>query len=120
MAMVGGLRQLARLAMPGARGAISVRPLLFVRLGGHARPCPEYLKRAYVSARLVQATRTCALPPRSGACTFPSHGSWARPFAAAAGGNPKVFFDCSVGGKPVGRIVFELFDDVVPKVGSGV
>merc|ERR1712023_597119 len=27
----------------------------------------------------------------------------------------KVFFDVSIGGKPAGRIEFELFDDVVPK-----
>ncbi|CAO3645084.1 unnamed protein product [Mucor fragilis] len=29
--------------------------------------------------------------------------------------NPRVFFDVSIGGKPEGRIVFELFKDVVPK-----
>jgi cyclophilin family peptidyl-prolyl cis-trans isomerase len=28
---------------------------------------------------------------------------------------PKVFFDVQIDGKPAGRIVFELFDDVVPK-----
>ena len=28
--------------------------------------------------------------------------------------NPKVFFDITIGGKPEGRIVFELFNDVVP------
>ncbi len=28
---------------------------------------------------------------------------------------PKVFFDVHIDGKPAGRIVFELFDDVVPK-----
>ncbi len=33
-----------------------------------------------------------------------------------AGGNPKVFFECEVGGKPAGRITFELFSDTVPKV----
>lgn len=32
-----------------------------------------------------------------------------------AGGNPEVFFDIAIGGKPAGRIVFELFADVVPK-----
>jgi cyclophilin family peptidyl-prolyl cis-trans isomerase len=26
-----------------------------------------------------------------------------------------VFFDIAIGGKPAGRIVFELFNDVVPK-----
>ncbi|KAI8982391.1 peptidyl-prolyl cis-trans isomerase D [Mycotypha africana] len=29
--------------------------------------------------------------------------------------NPRVFFDVSIGGKPEGRIVFELFRDIVPK-----
>ena len=29
--------------------------------------------------------------------------------------NPQVFFDMSVGGKPAGRITFELYADVVPK-----
>uniref|UniRef100_A0A7S1DP38 Peptidyl-prolyl cis-trans isomerase n=2 Tax=Hemiselmis andersenii TaxID=464988 RepID=A0A7S1DP38_HEMAN len=35
--------------------------------------------------------------------------------AMSAGANPKVFFDVDIGGKPGGRIVFELFNDVVPK-----
>jgi peptidylprolyl isomerase len=29
--------------------------------------------------------------------------------------NPRVFFEISIGGKPEGRLVFELFADVVPK-----
>lgn len=29
--------------------------------------------------------------------------------------NPSVFFDVSIGGQPAGRIVFELFEDIVPK-----
>ncbi|KAI8374839.1 peptidyl-prolyl cis-trans isomerase D [Blakeslea trispora] len=29
--------------------------------------------------------------------------------------NPRVYFDITIGGKPEGRIVFELFKDVVPK-----
>jgi peptidylprolyl isomerase len=29
--------------------------------------------------------------------------------------NPRVFFDITIGGKPAGRITFELFADVVPK-----
>ena len=28
---------------------------------------------------------------------------------------PRVFFDIAIGGKPNGRVVFELFNDVVPK-----
>ena len=31
------------------------------------------------------------------------------------GDNPVVFFDVSIGGQPVGRIVMELFKDVVPR-----
>lgn len=30
-------------------------------------------------------------------------------------GNPRVFFDISIGGQPAGRLGFELFADVVPK-----
>ena len=30
-------------------------------------------------------------------------------------GNPRVFFDISIGGKPAGRLIFELFVDSVPK-----
>ena len=29
--------------------------------------------------------------------------------------NPQVFFDISIGGSPAGRVVFELFADVVPR-----
>lgn len=36
--------------------------------------------------------------------------------AAAAGvARPRVFFDISIGGKPAGRIEFELYSDVVPR-----
>ena len=28
---------------------------------------------------------------------------------------PKTYFDISIGGKPKGRIVFELYNDIVPK-----
>lgn len=28
---------------------------------------------------------------------------------------PKVFFDISIGGKPAGKVVFELYNDIVPK-----
>lgn len=36
-------------------------------------------------------------------------------FSAARDANPSVFFDISIGGKPTGRLVFELRADVVPK-----
>ncbi len=32
--------------------------------------------------------------------------------------NPSVFFDITIGGAPAGRIVFELFADVVPKTAA--
>ena len=28
---------------------------------------------------------------------------------------PRTFFDVSIGGKPAGKIVFELYNDIVPK-----
>jgi hypothetical protein len=31
------------------------------------------------------------------------------------GGNPNVFFDISIGGQPAGRVVMELYADLVPK-----
>lgn len=37
------------------------------------------------------------------------------PLSVMAKDNPKVFFDISINGKEAGRIVFELFADVVPK-----
>jgi cyclophilin family peptidyl-prolyl cis-trans isomerase len=43
---------------------------------------------------------------------------WKRFFGSAAPGpivNPRVFFDVAQGGRPLGRIVFELFQDKTPK-----
>ncbi|KAK6074212.1 peptidyl-prolyl cis-trans isomerase [Seiridium cupressi] len=37
------------------------------------------------------------------------------PTQLPASGNPLVFFDITLGGEPLGRITFELFQDVVPK-----
>lgn len=34
---------------------------------------------------------------------------------AMASKNPQVFFDLDIGGKPQGRVTFELFADTVPK-----
>lgn len=31
--------------------------------------------------------------------------------------NTVVYFDITIGGQPAGRLTFDLFDDVVPKVG---
>jgi cyclophilin family peptidyl-prolyl cis-trans isomerase len=30
-------------------------------------------------------------------------------------GRPRVFFDISIAGKAMGRIIFELYSDIVPK-----
>lgn len=32
--------------------------------------------------------------------------------------NPLAYFDVAIGGEPAGKVVFELFKDVVPKVCS--
>ena len=40
------------------------------------------------------------------------------PTPSPASANPLVFFDISIGGKPAGKIVFELYADVVPKTVS--
>jgi len=32
--------------------------------------------------------------------------------------NTVAYFDITIGGQPAGRIEFELFDDIVPKVGT--
>ncbi|PKN49371.1 MAG: peptidylprolyl isomerase, partial [Deltaproteobacteria bacterium HGW-Deltaproteobacteria-16] len=39
----------------------------------------------------------------------------AAPEKSAAAANPKVFFDVTIGDEKAGRIVMELFADVVPK-----
>ncbi|EJD34576.1 hypothetical protein AURDEDRAFT_176382, partial [Auricularia subglabra TFB-10046 SS5] len=35
-----------------------------------------------------------------------------------SGARPLVYFDISVGGRPAGRIVFALYDDLVPKTAA--
>ena len=30
--------------------------------------------------------------------------------------NPTTYFDVSIGGQPIGRVIFELFADLAPKV----
>jgi hypothetical protein len=47
--------------------------------------------------------------------TFPGKGLRTVSRAMSATKNPKVYFDLDVGGKPQGRVTFELFADVVPK-----
>ncbi|KAI8873167.1 hypothetical protein GQ42DRAFT_160725 [Ramicandelaber brevisporus] len=37
------------------------------------------------------------------------------PFTPRDPSNPKVFFDISIGSKPLGRVIFELFADVTPR-----
>jgi hypothetical protein len=37
------------------------------------------------------------------------------PFAKMEPSRPVTYFDISIGGKPVGRIVFALYADLVPK-----
>jgi len=38
--------------------------------------------------------------------------------AESSATNPRVFFDISIGGKPAGKIVFELYASIVPKTVS--
>ncbi|EMR69424.1 putative peptidyl-prolyl cis-trans isomerase protein [Eutypa lata UCREL1] len=37
------------------------------------------------------------------------------PIQLPTNGNPVIFFDIALGGQPLGRVLFELFEDVVPK-----
>ncbi|CAD6636867.1 HN1_G0028670.mRNA.1.CDS.1 [Saccharomyces cerevisiae] len=53
-----------------------------------------------------------------GADALTSHRKLVRQYSGDQGvkmTRPKTFFDISIGGKPQGRIVFELYNDIVPK-----
>ena len=36
-------------------------------------------------------------------------------YTASSVNNPRVFFDIEIGGKPQGRVVMELFRNIVPR-----
>lgn len=63
----------------------------------------------------ASSTAASAFAPRSGlAFKHATTRAFSRSTATMMA-NPKVYFDMEVGGEDVGRITFELFEDVVPK-----
>jgi hypothetical protein len=74
-----------------------------------------------LSFRARQAREGSARP--DGAVSPPSNTitdiiTMAAPPAPSPNTRPHPFFDISIGGAPAGRIVFELYSDVVPKTVS--
>eukprot|EP01035_Chromulina_nebulosa_P018526 gene18526-24244_t len=61
---------------------------------------------------LIMFSSTIAFRPLSGKFSMNTR-SFTRTSINMA--NPKVYFDVEIAGKPTGRIVFELYKDVVPK-----
>lgn len=46
----------------------------------------------------------------------PTEQPWPPPISPSlSGARPRVFFDIDVDGQPLGRVVFELYNDIVPK-----
>lgn len=69
--------------------------------------------------RVLSAFELVTVPsPITSPTSPPNMSSDSAPAPTAASTNPRVFFDMSIGGKPAGKIVFELFADVVPKTVS--
>lgn len=58
---------------------------------------------------MSKRSRDASLSGGKGSSNQPSSGNIAKT------SRPKVFFDISIGGKNAGRVIFELFSDVVPR-----
>jgi cyclophilin family peptidyl-prolyl cis-trans isomerase len=75
------------------------------------RPCPDELLTAKRSLAIFSDQCGTGLAPPHGLLTWPLTAAT----DASTMARPRTFFDMTIGGKPAGRIVFELFDDIVPK-----